>query len=148
MQGFSTGVWAEKWRSVNGDNGGSVIATGRQLTKKVLRDWGWGFSRWNNLSSVSFLLCFFPLLSLSCLLPRLSRKTLNFAVTLPHFCPSLSDPDMARLLFLILLSAFPSPVVPIHNSSAGGNWHVSLVLSLPGTEYVQESESLAVCVCL
>ncbi|TMS11323.1 Gamma-aminobutyric acid type B receptor subunit 1 [Larimichthys crocea] len=30
------------------------------------------------------------------------------------------DPEMARLLFLIILYALPSLVVPIHNSSAGG----------------------------
>lgn len=45
MQGFSIGVWAEKRRSINGDNRESVKATGRQLTKKALRDRGRGSSR-------------------------------------------------------------------------------------------------------
>ena len=49
---------------------------------------------------------------------------------------------MARLLFLIILSALPSLVVPIHNSSAGGNLCVFVCVC----ECVCECECVWVCV--
>lgn len=48
---------------------------------------------------------------------------------------------MARLLFLIILYALPSLVVPIHNSSAGGNLPVFVIA------YVRDSVCVC-CVCL
>lgn len=68
-------------------------------------------------------------------------KTPNLLVTLPYFLlkpvspPSLSDPEMARLLIVIILYALPSPVVPIHNSSTGGN--LCVIVS-----------GICVCVCV
>lgn len=73
------------------------------------------------LSNIFSLCLLFPLLS-----PQPSLLLSHFPTFDLFVFPVFSDPDMARLLFLIILYTLPSPAVPIHNSSAGGNLTVFL----------------------